>query len=143
MSLGSALLIAAVPNFAKLAYDSGASVLFVLIGRFLISALLLGAALQFRGSFPISRRALRLCALGGLTTALMSFGFLSAITSIDISLAILIEWMVRSETRMQEESGYFDDGVFGYDFSEGYTSLEANTAKVRPYRESAIKRWQP
>jgi Zn-dependent protease len=59
-----------------------------------------------------------------------------------IVLAILIELMVRSESRMLEDGGFFDDGVFGYDFSEGYTSLEGSPAKVRPYRESALKRWR-
>ena len=54
-----------------------------------------------------------------------------------IALAILIYWMVRIEAHMIEDGGFFDDGVFGYDFSEGYTSLDAGTAKVRPYRESA------
>ena len=43
---------------------------------------------------------------------------------------------------MLEDGGYFEDGVFGYDFSEGYTSLESGAAKVRPYRESALKRWR-
>ena len=43
---------------------------------------------------------------------------------------------------MIEDGGFFDDGVFGYDFSEGYTSLEGSAAKVRPYRESALKRWR-
>ena len=58
-------------------------------------------------------------------------------------LAFVIELMVRSEARMIEDGGFFDDGVFGYDFSEGYTSLEGSAAnKVRPYRESAIKRWR-
>jgi stage IV sporulation protein FB len=57
-------------------------------------------------------------------------------------LAFLIEFIVRSETRMMEDGGFFDDGVFGYDFSEGYTSLESSAAKVRPYRESALKRWR-
>ena len=41
-----------------------------------------------------------------------------------------------------EDGGYFDDGVFGYDFSEGYTSLESGAPKVRPSRESALKRWR-
>ncbi len=59
-----------------------------------------------------------------------------------IALAFLIELIVRSETRMMEDGGFYDDGVFGYDFSEGYTSLEGSAAKVRPYRESAIKRWR-
>lgn len=59
-----------------------------------------------------------------------------------IMLAVLIEWMVRLEARMIEDGGFFDEGVFGYDFSEGYTSLESSAAKVRPYRESALKRWR-
>jgi stage IV sporulation protein FB len=59
-----------------------------------------------------------------------------------ISLAILIELMVRLEARMLEDGGFFEDGVFGYDFSEGYTSLESSAPKVRPYRESALKRWR-
>jgi Zn-dependent protease len=59
-----------------------------------------------------------------------------------IALALLIELVVRTETRMIEDGGFFDDGVFGYDFSEGYTSLEGSAAKVRPYRESALKRWR-
>jgi stage IV sporulation protein FB len=58
------------------------------------------------------------------------------------SVAIVIEFLVRIESRMLEDGGYFDDGVFGYDFSEGYTSLESGTPKVRPYRESALKRWR-
>ena len=43
---------------------------------------------------------------------------------------------------MLEDGGYFEDGVFGYDFSEGYTSLENSAAKVRPYKESALRRWR-
>ena len=30
---------------------------------------------------------------------------------------------------MLEDGGFFDDGVFGYDFSEGYTSLEGSAAE--------------
>jgi Zn-dependent protease len=59
-----------------------------------------------------------------------------------IGLALLIEWMVRSEARMLEDGGFYEDGVFGYDFSEGYTSLEGSAAKVRPYRESVLRRWR-
>ncbi len=59
-----------------------------------------------------------------------------------IGLAILIELIVRAESRMLEDGGFFEDGVFGYDFTEGYTSLESSAAKVRPYRESALKRWR-
>lgn len=59
-----------------------------------------------------------------------------------VIIAILIELVVRTESRMIEDGGFFEDGVFGYDFSEGYTSLEGSTAQVRPVRESAIKRWR-
>ena len=59
-----------------------------------------------------------------------------------IVMALVIEYMVRVEARMLEEGGFFDDGVFGYDFSEGYTSLEGGAAKVRPHREGALKRWR-
>ncbi len=59
-----------------------------------------------------------------------------------ILLCLLIEVLVRVEARILEDGGYFEDGVFGYDFSEGYTSLESGAAKVRPYRESALKRWR-
>jgi Zn-dependent protease len=59
-----------------------------------------------------------------------------------LGLAFLIEHLVRTEARLLEDGGYFDDGVFGYDFSEGYTSLESGTPKVRPTRESALKRWR-
>lgn len=59
-----------------------------------------------------------------------------------IGLFLVIWWMVRLEVRMAEDGGFYDEGVFGYDFSEGYTSLEAGAAKVRPYRESALRRWR-
>lgn len=59
-----------------------------------------------------------------------------------LGIAILIELVVRFEIRVLEEGGYpEDEGLFGYDFSEGYTSLESG-AKVRPRRESALKRWR-
>ena len=58
------------------------------------------------------------------------------------ALALMIEWLVRLEARGQDEGGFFDDGVFGYDFSQGYTSLEGSAATVRPPRESALRRWR-
>ena len=57
-------------------------------------------------------------------------------------MAVMIELIVRTEALMIEDGGFFDDGIFGYDFSEGYTSLESSSAKVRPVRENALKRWR-
>jgi len=81
-----------------------------------------------------------LLAVVGLLRLVFSHQLADAVTL--ISLALLIEIIVRTEARMMEDGSFFDDGVFGYDFSEGYTSLESSAAKVRPYRESALKRWR-
>jgi drug/metabolite transporter (DMT)-like permease len=92
--LASCILIAAVPNFAKLAYVGGASIPGFLIGRWAVSVLLLGAALiALRRRFGASRKVLLRCAVGGGAAALASFGFLGSIASIDISLAILIFYL--------------------------------------------------
>jgi hypothetical protein len=61
-----------------------------------------------------------------------------------IALAFLIMLYVRAESRLMEEGGFLDEGIFGYDFSQGYTSLESSAAKVRPRpsRESPLTRWR-
>jgi hypothetical protein len=59
-----------------------------------------------------------------------------------LALAVMIELLVRAEARALEDGGFFDDGMFGYDFSQGYTSLDAGAATVRPPREGALKRWR-
>jgi Zn-dependent protease len=89
--------------------------------------------------FNTARACAMILAAAGLVRLLL-YRRLDSLTL--IALALLIEFLVRSEARMLEEGGYFDHGLFGYDFSEGYTSLESGAAKVRPYRESALKRWR-
>jgi Zn-dependent protease len=59
-----------------------------------------------------------------------------------LMLAILVFLFARLEARMLEDGGFFDDTLFGYDFSQGYTSLEAGAATVRPRREGALRRWR-
>src|SRR4029434_5575802 len=94
MALGSSLLVAAVPSFAKLAYDSGASVFMVVVRRSLIAVVLLGGTLLvLRRSFAASSRVLRLCAVGGLASASVTFGFLNSVSRIDVSLAVLIVYL--------------------------------------------------
>lgn len=94
MVLASSILIAVVPNFSKLAYESGASVPLVIAGRFFVTVLLLSLVLMSqRRSFLTSMRVLRLCLIGGIAAAAMSFGILTAITRIDISLVILILYL--------------------------------------------------
>jgi stage IV sporulation protein FB len=59
-----------------------------------------------------------------------------------LMLAIIVYLFARLEARILEEGGFFDDTLFGYDFSQGYTSLEAGAATVRPRREGALRRWR-
>jgi Zn-dependent protease len=59
-----------------------------------------------------------------------------------IGIGIIVYMVARLESRMLEEGGYLDDTLFGYDFSQGYTSLDAGAATVRPRREGALKRWR-
>jgi drug/metabolite transporter (DMT)-like permease len=92
--LASSIFVAVVPNFSKLAYESGASVPLVIAARFVVTILLLGLLmLARRHSFHASRRVLRLCLIGGIAAAAMTFGILTAITLIDISLVILILYL--------------------------------------------------
>ena len=76
--------------------------------------------------------------IGGLIRIVMgSYGGFTL-----IALGLFLYFMARLETRMLDEGGYFEDTVFGYDFSQGYTSLEAGSATVRPAREGALSRWR-
>jgi stage IV sporulation protein FB len=112
------------------------------VGRVLRAVLGSSSAVASRdnpGAFWTARAFALILGFAGLMRLMMSWG---ADGWTLIAIAVVIEYMVRVEARMLEEGGYFDDGVFGYDFSEGYTSLEGGAAKVRPYRESALKRWR-
>lgn len=59
-----------------------------------------------------------------------------------LGLGVLIECFVRLEARQLDETGSIDGGMFGYDFSQGYTSLEAGPSVVRPRHSNALRRWQ-
>jgi Zn-dependent protease len=59
-----------------------------------------------------------------------------------IGLAVLIFAYTRLEAHLLEEGDYLEEGLFGYDFSQGYTSLDAGPATVRPRREGALRRWR-
>jgi Zn-dependent protease len=59
-----------------------------------------------------------------------------------VALGVFLYAVARMEHRTQEEGAFFEDSLFGYDFSQGYTSLEAGAATVRPTREGALTRWR-
>lgn len=56
-------------------------------------------------------------------------------------VAIFIFVMAERERQMLEAGLLFDDSVFGYDFSQGYTSLERDAIQ-KPRRPSAWRRWR-
>ncbi len=57
-----------------------------------------------------------------------------------ISMAILIYFCSRNEAQRSEEEDPEDD-LFGYDFSQGYTSLERNPYIKRKFRPGPLRRW--
>ena len=54
-------------------------------------------------------------------------------------LALYVFFHVQSEEEIAEEDT--DEGLFGYDFSQGYTSLEQKIDAPRPSRPGPIRRW--
>jgi stage IV sporulation protein FB len=91
-------------------------------------------------AFYLARASAMVLALVGLVRLLVYWRVGDGVTL--IFLALVIEYLVHVEARLLEEGGFFDDGIFGYDFSEGYLSLDGGAAKVRPQREGALKRWR-
>lgn len=81
--------------------------------------------------------SLLLVIIGLVRIVMGSYGGLTLIV-----LGVFLYMLARLENRMLDEGGFFDDSVFGYDFSQGYTSLEAGAATVRPAREGALARWR-
>ncbi len=59
-----------------------------------------------------------------------------------LALAIVLYMMARFESRLMEEGEFFDDSVFGYDFSHGYTSLDSGGDTPDAVREGALHRWR-
>lgn len=59
-----------------------------------------------------------------------------------ISVAVFMYMTARKEREMLEAGLLFDDSLFGYDFSQGYTSLENSSTKVKHRRPTAWQRWK-
>lgn len=57
-----------------------------------------------------------------------------------VLMAIYLYFSARQETKRVEEQDE-DEEIFGYDFSEGYTSLERTTTAPRLGRSGPLRRW--
>ena len=58
-----------------------------------------------------------------------------------LAVAFFIYARAESERRMLEAGLLFDDSLFGYDFSDGYTSLAKTSPKAKERRPSFWTRW--
>jgi Zn-dependent protease len=58
-----------------------------------------------------------------------------------VAIAIFVYISSESERRMLEAGMLFDDSVFGYDFSQGYTSLAKSGPRQKARRPNFIERW--
>jgi Zn-dependent protease len=60
-----------------------------------------------------------------------------------VAVAVFVYVSSENERRMLEAGMLFDDSVFGYDFSQGYTSLEAGQTPRRARKQPGIlERWR-
>jgi len=90
----SGLGVIFLPATAKFAYLDGSNVLTVAVARGVIGVLLLAlVATAMRLSFRMPRDLLRTSLIAGVAQAFFVFGILAAITTINISLALLILYL--------------------------------------------------
>jgi drug/metabolite transporter (DMT)-like permease len=90
----SGLGVVFLPTTAKFAYLDGSNVLTVAVARGLVAVTLLGLVVAgMRLSFRLPRELLRPSLVAGIGQAFFVFGVLAAITSINISLALLILYL--------------------------------------------------
>ncbi len=91
MVVFSAVAIAVVPSFAKLAYDGGSNTLSVITGRSIFSILVtLILILAMRQPLIIARRPLIVSLVTGVFYAVMLYGYLGAVEYLAVSMVILI-----------------------------------------------------
>lgn len=87
----SAVAIAIVPSFAKLAYEGGSNTLTVLTARSITSVALIWLAMMCLGqSLRIGRKPMMISLASGVCYAVMLYGFLGAVAFIPVNTVILI-----------------------------------------------------
>jgi stage IV sporulation protein FB len=59
-----------------------------------------------------------------------------------LGLAVVIYIVSERERQLLESGLLFDDSVFGYDFSQGYTSLEKSSASLQEREPGFWQRWK-
>ena len=111
-------------------------------GRVLRALLWAGTKHSFRESAVLTARVAKFTALVLWVGAILLNG--SAEYSFAalplVLIGVFLFFGARQETdRLGEQES--DDAVFGYDFSQGYTSLEKTLAPPRKQRPGPIKRW--
>jgi drug/metabolite transporter (DMT)-like permease len=99
MCAGSAAAFGAMGIFGKLAYDAGVGVLTLLVVRFALATLILGAAQRARRprvSLPSRRTLLIALSLGAIGYAAQSGLYFTALTRMDVGLTALVLYLYPS-----------------------------------------------
>lgn len=117
----------------------------LLVGFPLDGGRLLQAALWPRYGFHASMRVAIYC---GYAVCILLCGVafifhkqIEANSLMLVALALFIFLNCRQQQLQLELGGLGDDSLFGYDFSQGYTSLERTQPSVRRPKQSFWKRW--
>ena len=111
-------------------------------GRVLRALLWAGTKHSFRESAVLTARVAKLTALGLWIAAFLLNGSeeysFAALPLVFIGALLFFGARQESDRLGEQES---EDAVFGYDFSQGYTSLEKTLAPPRKQRPGPIKKW--
>lgn len=137
-----------VPTFlARLFYVNWILLLFnmVLIGFPMDGGRLLQAILWPRWGYHASMKAAiyggYVCTVVLAGVALVFFKSLQENALLLVGLALFIYLNCKQQHLALEMGGLHEDSLFGYDFSQGYTSLERSAPAAPPRRQSFWKRW--
>jgi Zn-dependent protease len=97
----------------------------------------------FRQATMITVQVAKVCAIAmGIVGFIMMLGDSKPAGLQLVCIALFVYIMSDRERRMLEAGMLVDDSVFGYDFSQGYTSLASSQPKSKPKRISAWERWR-
>jgi len=83
--------------------------------------------------------AIRVAYATGIVLALLSMLFLKHVFL--LALAFLFIFLAMQESQQLQTGESFEDSFMGYDFSQGYTSLERSQKKEPAPQPSLFQRW--
>ena len=98
------------------------------------------------GFHQATRIVLRISVIAAVVLILAAIFFIDEKNPLSMmmlfSIAVFIIWMCKQQEFLIETGALGEEGIFGYDFSQGYTSLERdNPQPRRAKKKNFIQRW--